>query len=242
MKKIIDNVFIHGSHHGAWCWRDFDDVFSSIYFNNYYLDLPGHGKKIDSHNRYTLDDYVESVIDVITKLENPVNLIGHSFGGCVISQVAESIPEKIDKLIYLCAFLLPSGYTAEKLIEKTGIISPLSQDIEINLKNDFMKLSEETLRAYTYNRCTEKQIQYALKHYCDEPLQPTMQSLNLSDDNYGHISRYYIRANYDCSILPKLQDYMIKEVGVREVFSLDSDHSPFFSTPTDLSRVLKTII
>lgn len=46
---------------------------------------------------------------ILEKYEEPVVLIGHSRAGIVLSEVAERMPEKIETLVYLCAFLIPNG-------------------------------------------------------------------------------------------------------------------------------------
>jgi pimeloyl-ACP methyl ester carboxylesterase len=47
----------------------------------------------------------------------PVVLVGHSLGGLTVSAVAEAIPERVSAVVYLTAFLLPSGMTAHAMIE-----------------------------------------------------------------------------------------------------------------------------
>ena len=53
--------------------------------------------------------YKQAVIDLIKPLDHPVILVGHSMNGALISHVAEQIPEKIERLIYVTAFLLKDG-------------------------------------------------------------------------------------------------------------------------------------
>ncbi|NOX42911.1 MAG: hypothetical protein GXP19_04140 [Gammaproteobacteria bacterium] len=73
-----------------------------------------------------MDAYVQRVTDVINDLDEKVILAGHSLAGSVISQVAEGIPEKIDRLIYVCASLPKSGDTALGLMQsdKKGQLLP----------------------------------------------------------------------------------------------------------------------
>jgi pimeloyl-ACP methyl ester carboxylesterase len=60
----------------------------------------------------TLQGYTDRVVDVLDAQPEPVVLVGHSLGGIAISQAAEQRPEKIEKLVYVCALLLPSGKSA----------------------------------------------------------------------------------------------------------------------------------
>ena len=55
--------------------------------------------------------YLQTVVDAIKQLDHQVILVGHSMSAALTSLVAEQIPKKIDKLIYVTAFLLKDGGT-----------------------------------------------------------------------------------------------------------------------------------
>src|SRR6185369_17588015 len=58
----------------------------------------------------TLDTHIDDVVNLIRLEElTGVVLCGHSYGGCVISGVADRIPERIGALVYLDAFVLKNG-------------------------------------------------------------------------------------------------------------------------------------
>jgi pimeloyl-ACP methyl ester carboxylesterase len=61
---------------------------------------------------HTLSDYILAVENAVKQSGEPVVLVGHSFGGHVVSGVAESAPECIRSLVYVSGVLLPSGRTA----------------------------------------------------------------------------------------------------------------------------------
>ncbi|MEB3061066.1 alpha/beta fold hydrolase, partial [Parvimonas micra] len=73
------------------------------------IDLPGMGKDKTPIQEVKFKTTVERIIDLINGIEGKVILVGHSKNGIMISQVAEFIPHKIDKLIYLAAYLIPNG-------------------------------------------------------------------------------------------------------------------------------------
>lgn len=102
-------VFIPGSFHGAWCWYKMQPLLNKNGNTSEAIDLPGHGLDNTPPGGITLDQYVAAVSKILEKYEEPVVLIGHSRAGIVLSQVAERMPEKIETLVYLCAFLIPNG-------------------------------------------------------------------------------------------------------------------------------------
>ena len=62
--------------------------------------------------------YVQAVIDAISDLDHKVVLVGHSLAGAIISNVAEIVPERIERLVYLAAFLLKSGDTILEAMQR----------------------------------------------------------------------------------------------------------------------------
>lgn len=74
------------------------------------------------------------------------------------------------------------------------------------------------------------------------PFAPVTEKLSLSAANYGSISRFYIKTDDDFAIPGPLQEAMIQSSSPKLVFQLKgSDHSPFFSKPQALHRLLTEI-
>jgi len=103
-------VLVHGAWHGAWCWAAVirqleiggDRVFA--------VDLPGRGANPCDHAKVTRAMWVDSVADFIVKrgLENVV-LAGHSLGGLTISGVAQKIPNRIKRVVFVTALVPRDG-------------------------------------------------------------------------------------------------------------------------------------
>src|SRR4028119_2195925 len=113
-------VLIHGAFHGAWCWDKVTPQLEQGGHEVVALDLPGHGEDQTRAIEVTLESYADRVVEALDAQPEPVVLVGHSLSGTVISQVAERRPEKIDKLGYLCAPLLPNGKSAIEASPEDG--------------------------------------------------------------------------------------------------------------------------
>jgi pimeloyl-ACP methyl ester carboxylesterase len=70
--------------------------------------LAGH-RAGDNRSSVSHNDYVQSVLRELDATSDPVVLVGHSFGGSVISRVAEVRPEHCRLLIYCSAFVPGDG-------------------------------------------------------------------------------------------------------------------------------------
>jgi len=86
-------LFIHGMGHAAWCWAEhFLPYFAQHGYISYALNLRGHGNSEGQERlRWTsLADYVSDVNQVISQMERPPVLVGHSMGGMIIQKYLES--------------------------------------------------------------------------------------------------------------------------------------------------------
>ena len=95
MKSIL---LVHGAWHGAWCWNLVEKELKNKGVDARSLNLPFTG----------VNDDIASVSNVLEDIDNQVILLGHSYGGIVISSAAEA-KENVDQLIYLSAILLEPG-------------------------------------------------------------------------------------------------------------------------------------
>ena len=85
-------VFVHGAFMGAWCWEPFFlPYFAGKGWDCYALSLSGHGGSRERYllDSYDMDDYVHDVEELVTMLDTPVVLIGHSMGGMVVQKYLE---------------------------------------------------------------------------------------------------------------------------------------------------------
>src|SRR5438876_10673071 len=104
-------VLIHGAWHGSWCWKRVRKMLQDLGHQVFTPTLTGLGER--SHllsPSVNLDTHILDVVNLIRWEElSDVVLCGHSYGGCVISGVADRIPARIRSLVYLDAFVLDDG-------------------------------------------------------------------------------------------------------------------------------------
>lgn len=128
-------VLIHGAWHGGWCWRFVRPLLKGQVFAP---SLTGLGERRHlARPDIDLDTHIEDIVSLI-ELEDlrDVVLVGHSYGGMVVTGAADRVSARIRRLVYLDAFVPEDGkclldYAVPERAarmreegEKTGSVSP----------------------------------------------------------------------------------------------------------------------
>jgi len=117
-------VLVHGAWHGGWCWRRVADRLQHDGHTVFTPTLTGLGER--AHLLGQGIDLATHVADIVNVMRwerlSDVVLCGHSYGGFVISGVAEEMSAAIRAIVFLDAFLPQSG---DSILKLTG---PAVQD------------------------------------------------------------------------------------------------------------------
>lgn len=110
-------VIVHGAWGGGWDWRGIDSLLTAQGHVVDRVTLTGLGDRVHLANANVgLDTHITDVVNTIQfERLNDVILLGHSYGGMVITGVAERIPHRIRHLVYVDAFLPEHGESVKKL-------------------------------------------------------------------------------------------------------------------------------
>ena len=100
-------VLVHGAWHGGWCWASTSAALRQLGHDVHAPTLTGLGERSHLlHEGITSDSHVTDIVNVLKWRElRDVVLVGHSYGGTVITGVASHMPEAIRALVYLDAFV-----------------------------------------------------------------------------------------------------------------------------------------
>lgn len=231
-------ILIHGGAHGGWCWERLVPLLAGQGHTVLAPDLPGAGNDKTPLRDVTLLHRADFVANLINVQPGPVILVGHSLSGLVISAAAEQVPDRIAALVYVTAFLLKDGETMVESVSRAPGEDPeliVSEDGKVN------RIPEHIIRAMFYNTSPAEWVERVLPRLREESLTIIATPLQVTPERFGRVPRYYIEALRDRAITPTLQRLMQKDLPCREVFALDTDHSPFYSDPEKLSEILITI-
>lgn len=104
---MADFILVHGGWHGGWCWQQVSDRLSARGHRVFAPSLTGLAER--RHLIDKVDGPDTHVADITTLIEfedlHEVQLVGHSYGGTVITGVASAMPERIKRLVYLDAMV-----------------------------------------------------------------------------------------------------------------------------------------
>lgn len=108
---MADFVLVHGAWHGAWCWRHVLPGLWAAGHRAFAVDLTGLGARRHLYRRETgLADHVADVVATLEaeELQRAV-LVGHSYGGMVITGAADRCGDRLAALVYVDAVVPRSG-------------------------------------------------------------------------------------------------------------------------------------
>jgi pimeloyl-ACP methyl ester carboxylesterase len=205
-----------------------------------------------------LQDYEDAVVAQVRAMaggNGKVILVGHSFGGCTITRVAEKVPELVQRLVYLTAHVpaqrktvsdlmsLPEG--ASGLSATTQIGDPAVTDaVRINNRNADPAYVEKCRLCFYNDVPTADFIPFAATLMPDVSLKGFVDNASGTPERWGRVPRSYIRCTLDNAIPIALQDRFIAEADAItpdnkfDQYTLNASHSPFASMPDQLTAVL----
>ena len=228
-------VLVHGAWHGAWCFDRVMPLLAQVGVPAVAVDLPGHGGDAGPFTDLHGDaDRVRSTLDAIN---GDVILLGHSYGGAVITEAG--VHPAVAHLVYLCALALDMG---ESCIDAGGTeTATLSHEGRPSLADAWVAHPDGTTTltpggaaTCLYNDCDQDTQAWAIARLGPQPMS------NLGEVPAAVAWRErpstYIVCDRDQAIHPGLQRILARRCTYRQVWS--ADHSPFASQPDRLSALL----
>ena len=131
-------VIVHGAWGGGWAFKEVDNRLTADGHKVYRPTLTGQGEKVHLATTNTdLSTHIQDIVNVIL-YENlhDIVLVGHSYGGMVVTGVADRVPDRIKHLIYIDAFLPENGESVDTIREMAG-----KSGLKTVLTNGFVYLS-----------------------------------------------------------------------------------------------------
>lgn len=233
---MANYILIHGAWHGSWCWEKVVPLLEVQGHSVTSCDLPGTITNPKNFSSIDLQCYVDFVENKIEEIGDKVILVGHSMAGIILASLAEKIPHKIEKLIFLAAFIPGNG---QSMLDQASAFSSkgVSTEMIFNIREFFVDLNKsDRVREAFFNGCTEEDTKKALSLLQKQPLKPLTNIVHITE-KFGSVPKLYINCLKDAAISTEDQ-YRIATNSKCEIANIEADHSPFFSAPQELVQII----
>ena len=220
-------VLVHGAWSGPWYWRDLTAQFDERGVAWRTVDLPSAQR--DGDPLADLDQDAAVVATACEGLGNVV-LVGHSYGGAVVTQAAHLVGE-LSRIVYIAAIVPAKGESATDVSRLVPVRTIL--DEAMTLEGPVLRLNPDLVAAAFYHDCEPAIQGWAIPQHSTQTL-ASFRSPRTGPD--VPVASRYIVCRDDRAIDPSLQDILATRCSER--VDLPSGHSPFFSHPAELADLI----
>lgn len=216
-------ILVHGAWHGGWCWAALQTELDRRGVPSLAPDLPGHGTSIEPLG--DLHGDATAVATLVTRLNRPVVLVGHSYGGMVITQAAARAAQTTE-LIFVAAFVPDAG---ESLL---GLLGGFEQRrVALGLatrpgsSDATSSVDPDGATDAFYHRAPAPVAAAAVARLGEQPVASFVQPVDAAP--WRTLPSTYVLCTHDEAIHPDHQAIMAARCGAR--VTLEADHSPFLT-------------
>lgn len=228
-------VLVHGAWHGGWCWEKVSEKLSAEGNLVYTPTLSGMGENKNTlDSTINLNTHINDIVNLIVKKDlHHVILVGHSYAGVVISGVADRIPERLEKLVYLDALLVENGQSVFSVNPKE------SQDSFTKTAMDFDKgLSIPAPPSSWFGLTDSIAVKLTNDRLTSQPFKTFTQPLVLKYPYGNHLPLIYIACrNPELAVLEQYARKTRKSKAWK-YYELNTGHDAMISMPAELTTLL----
>ncbi|HEY7626105.1 MAG TPA: alpha/beta fold hydrolase [Ilumatobacteraceae bacterium] len=231
-------VLVHGAWHGAWCWDFVTPLLADAGLQVVSVDLPGRGENMES--LADLHGDAQAVTAVLEAIAGPVVLVGHSYGGAVITEAG--VHDRVAHLVYVAAFALEPGEAVANAAADEARAVKLDHTGRPRLADALITDDDgetTTVRAEMavplfYNDCPPDVAAWAVPRLGRHRMGNFGQPVEACAWR-AHPSTF-VACSIDNAIHPDLQRIMAKRT--THSVEIATDHSPFLGRPQSIADLL----
>jgi pimeloyl-ACP methyl ester carboxylesterase len=226
-------VLVHGAWHGAWCWAALQTELDRRGIPSLAIDLPGHGASPLPFDDLHGDAVALSAL--LATCARPVVLVGHSYGGAVISQAIDTT-DVVFHHVYLAAFVLDVDENVTALSRSmpaatTALAGALAFD------GAFSSVDPTKAAGVFYGRCDPRVATANAARLGPQPAATSTQSATHAA--WRAKPSTYVVCTADATVPEQHQRLMAARC--TNVEALDTDHAPFASMPEETAEIIARI-
>lgn len=227
-------VLVHGAWHGGWCWQRVSSILRANGATVYTPTLSGLGEHRNVLSEaINLDTHIADIVNLIEMEDlHNVILVGHSYAGTVIGGVADRIPERLNKLVYLDAILVENGQSA---------LSIQPPAVEKAIRQSSLKDGGLTIPAWpatVFGVKDTADARWIDARLTGHPFRTFSQPLTLQHPYGNHLPLIYIACTVD--MLPAIVPFAEKTRKSKDwkYFELRTGHDAMMTAPEETAALL----
>jgi len=234
-------LLVHGAMHGGWCWRKLTPLLQKEGHEIFTPTLTGMGERSHLLTRETgLYTHVDDLLGVM-KFEDlsDVVVVGHSYAGLVITQLAETASERIQRLIYLAAFVAQDG---QSLFE---VQTKVTQEFYLEWSKKMgegWRLPPSDAFLARWGVTTPEDLAWIAPRLTDFPMKCLFDKLDLK----GHVSDRLPKAYIHCTQEPMASALKLFAENAKTngwgYYEIDSGHDVMVTEPEKMAELLVEMI
>jgi pimeloyl-ACP methyl ester carboxylesterase len=231
-------MLVHGSWHGGWAWEPTAWCLRERGHTAYAPTFPGHSPGAD-RARITHDDYVAAVTGAIVRRDlRDVVLVGHSFGGSVISRVAQVVPDRLKRLVFHSAFVVEDGTSVNDNFPADQIA--LFSQAAVESPDNTVECPWDVFRDLFMQDASPEDARSVWERLIPQPYDPWDAKLDLAEFHRTELPKSYI-AVADDRVLPEgtWHPRMSSRLGTFKLVEMGGSHEVMFTRPAELARKLE---
>ena len=239
-------VLVGGAWLGGWCWQRVARRLRDNGHDAYPVTLTGLGERVHlASPQVDLDTHITDVVNLIEFEDlRDVVLLVHSYGGLVVTGVADRIPERISQLVYLDTAPLPDGAI---LLEKFPLEARERTEDQVQELSEGWKFPipppEELANMASLEGVDEDHLRLLYSRATPQPFGTYTQPLRLKNPAREGLPKLGILCSFSLAQVQEMiasgQPLFRELAGPNWRFvELPTGHWPMFSRPGDLAELL----
>ena len=227
-------VLVHGAWQGGWCWKRVAPLLRHLGHEVLTPTLTGLGERAHLMDpSIDLEMHLQDILGVIESEElSDIVLCGHSYGGMVITGVADNVPDQVRSLVYLDALLPADGQSVMDLLPAEAVSGYRQTASE---KGSGYRIAPTPAEAFAVNLQDQAWVD---RRSVDQPLQTFEQPIRLQGAWKQVLRHGSIRATGWSPGLPKTSFEKARRETSWQEFSVDCGHYVMVDAPRELMEIL----
>ena len=224
-------VLVPGGFTGAWMWADVVAVLKRDGIEALAVELPTIGEGSVGADFYA---DVASVREILDRVEPPVVLCGHSYGGAVITEAASGPHPAVRELVYLTAAVPDAGDSLVSLMSAAAAQEPDAEEEGVTVRDDGLAfLDHEAARRALFHDCPPERAEKGLRRL--RPMSLAGGDQPVREAAWRQLPSVYVRGSEDR--MPEAVASGFLEQAA-QVVELPTGHCPNWSRPDLVAQLL----